>query len=48
MFSFTTVSSVGGALFCADVLADGQMDRQACVARLKVAFRSRFANAPKT
>jgi hypothetical protein len=38
MLSFTTISSVGVALFC----ANGQMDR------LKVAFRTCFANAPKT
>jgi hypothetical protein len=48
MFSFTTISSVGVALFYAKVLADGQMDRQAYVARLKVAFRACFANTRRT
>jgi len=48
MFSFTTISSVGVALFYANVIADGQTDRQAYVARLKVIFRTCFANALKT
>ena len=48
MSSFTTISSVGVALFYAKVFADEQMDRRAYVERLKVAFRTCFANVPKT
>jgi hypothetical protein len=48
MFSFTTLSSVGVALFYAKEPAAGQMDRRAYVARLKVTFRTFFAYAPKT
>jgi len=47
IFSFTTIGSVGVALFCSKGHADGQMDRRAYEARLNVGFRSSFANAPK-
>ena len=45
MLNFTTICSVGVALFYANGLTDGQMDRRAYMARLK---RSLFAAALQT
>jgi hypothetical protein len=47
MFTFMTVRSVGIALSRVNGHTDCQMESRPYVARLKIAFRRCFANAPK-